>query len=139
MPSPDITLDDLLPHISHEFDRGGGPGGQHVNKVSTRAVVLFDFEQCPKFDAAQRTLIRRRMAKRLSADGRIRIVSQSERSQSANRADAEQRLLTLLIAATHVERPRTPTRPTAGSRRRRLAAKQQRSETKRMRARPPEA
>ncbi|QOJ14423.1 MAG: aminoacyl-tRNA hydrolase [Planctomycetia bacterium] len=136
MPSPALSLDALLPYLSHEFDRGGGPGGQNVNKVSTRAVVLFDFETCPVFNEPQRDLIRRRLANRLSADGRVRVVSQSERSQSANRADAEQRLLALLTAAIHVERPRTATRPTAGSRRRRLASKQQRSETKRLRSRP---
>lgn len=128
-----FEIEMLRPFIEFDFDRGGGPGGQNVNKVSTRAILLFDFERCDLLDFAQKAHIRARMARRLAADGRLRIVSQSERSQATNRAIAEDRLLELLKTATYVPTVRRPTRPTAGSKRRRLDAKKRRSATKRMR------
>lgn len=133
MSPPRFTLEQLEPQIAFEFDRGGGPGGQNVNKVSTRAVLLFDFEHSPALTEAQRARVRARYARRLAADGRLRVVVQTERSQLANRQIAQERLLELLATATHVDKPRRPTRPTAGSKRRRLDEKRRRSETKRMR------
>ncbi|MCG3127125.1 MAG: Peptidyl-tRNA hydrolase ArfB [Phycisphaerae bacterium] len=127
------TLECLAPWIDAVFDRGGGPGGQHVNKVSTRVTLLLDFENCDPLSAWQKQRIRSRLKTRLSADGRLRVVSQSERSQLANRQDAAERMLRLIHAALYVQRPRTATRPTAASRRRRLGEKRARSETKRQR------
>jgi ribosome-associated protein len=124
----------LAAWIDARFDRGGGPGGQHVNKVSTRVTLLLDFEACTALSAAQKELIRRRLARRLSADGRLRIVSDEERSQSANREAGLERLEKILRAAFHVQRPRTATRPTLGSKRRRLDDKRRNSARKRDRS-----
>lgn len=133
MPLDGIQPDDLAPWIAVSFDRGGGPGGQHVNKVSTRVTLLFDFEACDLLTPLEKSRVRERLVNRLSADGRVRIVADEERSQSANRENASLRLVQILTVALHVPRDRRPTRPTAGSRRRRLSDKKKRSETKQRR------
>lgn len=128
----------LAPWIDFRFDRGGGPGGQHVNKVSTRATLLFDFRACTLLDPLEVARIAMRARERLAADGRVRIVAQSDRSQAANRAEATERLIALLDRWLHVATPRRPTRPSAGARRRRLEDKKRRSDVKaRRRQRPP--
>lgn len=125
-----FTITDLLPWIEVRFDAASGPGGQHVNKVATRATLLFDFAACDRLSANQRERIGQRCATRLSRDGRLRIVAQRHRSQAGNRAAAEARLLELLAAALYVPKVRRPTRPSAGARGRRLAEKRRRGETK---------
>lgn len=121
---------DLEPWFEFRADRAAGPGGQHVNKVSTRITLLFDFEHCPRFTPPQRDWIRTFCASRLSADGRVRVVAQRERSQSANREAATQRLLQIIAEALHRPMPRIATRPTAGARRRRLSEKRRNSQRK---------
>ena len=128
-----LQSDDLAPWITVTFDRGGGPGGQHVNKVSTRVTLLFDFLACDLLTPLEKDRIREKLVNRLSADGRVRIVADEERSQFANREAAAARLQKIISMALHVPRDRRPTRPTAGSRRRRLEDKKRRSETKQRR------
>lgn len=125
-----FTIADLSPWIEVRYDAASGPGGQHVNKVATRATLLFDFTACDRLSPVQRERIRQRYATRLARDGRLRVVAQRHRSQAGNRAAAEARLLELLAVALHVPKTRRPTRPTAGARGRRLAEKRRRSETK---------
>lgn len=132
-----VDIRELAPWLEWRFDPAGGPGGQHVNKVSTRATLLFDFQNCPLFTAEQRDRVARRCASCRTRDGRLRVVARQQRSQAANRAVAEERLLDLLEEALRVRTPRRPTRPTAASRRRRVREKQQRGDVKRGRqARP---
>ena len=130
---------ELAPWVEVRFDRSAGPGGQNVNKVSTRATVLFDFVACPLLTTFQKTRLAQRLATRITRDGRLRVVSQRERTQTRNRAAAETRLIELIADALHVAAQRRPTRPTTGSRERRLEAKRQRSQTKQLRQRRPRA
>ena len=128
-----IDIADLRRWIEARFDAASGPGGQNVNKVSTRATLLFDFQDCPLFSDAERDRIARRCASRLAADGRLRVVAQQQRTQVGNRALAESRLVELLVEALRRPKTRRPTRPTAGSKRRRLAEKKRRGEIKKNR------
>lgn len=125
---------ECLRYVTIGFDRAAGPGGQNVNKLNTRVTLWLDFENCPAFTAEQKATLRERLEKRLARDGRLRIVAQSERSQSANRVAAEERLLEILEQALARPRKRFATRPTAGSRRRRLEDKRHRADTKRGRS-----
>ena len=112
------------------FSASGGPGGQHANKAATRVDLRFDIEHSTAFSEAQRARVIERLGKEL------RMVADDERSQVRNRSLAEERLVARLQSALHVEAPRHKTRPTYGSKKRRLKAKNRRSELKQQRSRP---
>ena len=126
-----LDIANFAPWIEVRFSRSPGPGGQNVNKVNTRVLLLFDFESCPELTWAHRARIRSGLATRLSRDGRLRIVRHRERSQKRNRAACEEALLELLSETARSRKPRRPTRPTAASRKRRLSDKRRRGDLKR--------
>jgi ribosome-associated protein len=127
-----VTRSVVLPRseIELRFSRSSGPGGQHAQKSETRAEAVFDVGASSALTEAQK---RRVVAK---AGPVLRAISQDERSQARNRELAVDRLVEQLREALRVPRPRRPTKPTAGSRERRLESKRRRSHTKRLR-RPP--
>jgi len=114
--------------IEWHFDRGGGPGGQHRNKVHTRATIRVDLHL---LEGPSATLDRVRG--RLGAS--VTLTENSSRSQWRNRVMLLERVVELLEDAARVERPRRATRPTRGSVAERLSAKRERSQTKQMRGR----
>lgn len=117
--------------------RSAGPGGQNVNKRSTKVEVTFDLGASRALSADQKARAQRRLAARLDRAGLIHVTSQAERTQSANKARAIARLQDLVQEATRpYPRPRTPTRPTRGSVERRLAEKRYRGNVKTKRQRP---
>lgn len=135
MSEPRFPIERLRPWIEVRYSRAAGPGGQNVNKLNTRAELYFDFIAADLFTTMQRERIARHCAARLAEDGRLRIVAQDTRSQSANRELAETRLVELLTRVLHVHRPRTATQPTRAARRRRVADKKHRGQTKQQRRR----
>jgi ribosome-associated protein len=113
--------------------RAGGPGGQHVNKASTRIEVLWDMDRTTLLTDAERHRVRQKLAKRFDADGMLRVAADERRSLAQNRAAAIARLETLVDHARRAPKPRKPTRPTAAARRARLEAKRLRAKQKRER------
>jgi ribosome-associated protein len=112
--------------------RSGGPGGQNVNKVETRVTVEADIDSLPLSDA-QKTRVRERLAGRISRAGVLRVTSQAERSQSANRDRALTRMEELLHDSLEEEKPRKATRVSRAQKQKRVEQKKKRSETKRLR------
>jgi ribosome-associated protein len=121
-----------LAEIELRTSRSSGPGGQHANVTASRVEAVFDVQASQALSEAQKARIAARLGPRVTAS------AQDTRSQLRNRELALERLAQRLSHALEVRRPRTPTRPTTGSKRRRLDAKRRRGETKRGRRRPSE-
>lgn len=123
--------------LVEQFSRSSGPGGQGVNTTDSRVQLSIDLATTRALDEAQRRRVLARLAPRLT--GTVLTVSASEhRSQLDNRNAARRRIVALLRDAVVPTAARRSTRPTRGSKRRRLEAKIRRSETKQQR-RPPRA
>ncbi|MBW7850228.1 MAG: aminoacyl-tRNA hydrolase [Rhodospirillales bacterium] len=129
--TPRIAIDER--ELVEEFLRASGPGGQNVNKVETAVQLRFDVARSPSLPEDVRARLMRLAGRRLTADGVLVITAQRFRSQERNRDDARARLFDLVRRAAEPPRPRTPTRPTLASRRRRLEAKVRRGQAKRLR------
>jgi ribosome-associated protein len=117
------------------FARSGGPGGQNVNKVATKAVLAFSVEASPTLGERRKAILRDRLASRLTRAGEIVIHASRFRERSRNQEDALARLATLLRQALEPRRARKATRPTRSSKRRRLEDKRRHSGVKRARGR----
>ena len=116
--------------IEERFTTSGGPGGQHANRAKTRVELRFDIAGSSALSEHQRHVLRSHFG------DEVRVVVDDERSQLRNRTIARERLAARLRAALVPPRSRRPTRPTKGSRVRRLEAKSRRGEVKRTRRRP---
>jgi ribosome-associated protein len=128
----EITPQLSIPETEFEwsFARSGGPGGQNVNKVASKAVLRWDVTSSPSLpaDVKERFLTQNRG--RITTEGVFVMSSERTRSQLLNRQDCLEILSALLLAATKVPRHRKKTRPTRGSKERRLQDKKKRSSTK---------
>ncbi len=120
--------------LEFSFTTSSGPGGQNVNKVSTRAVLHFYPAASQSFNEVQKSRIYKRLCNRINKDGVVQISSQRFRSQAANRRDAEEKLAELLENALIKRKKRKRTSPTRGSVERRLRRKKQRGEIKKLRS-----
>jgi ribosome-associated protein len=129
--APDIVIPDE--ELEWKFIRSSGPGGQNVNKVASAAQLRFLLPLNVTLPVTVRNRLRRLAGQKLIDDGSILFKSMSERTQEGNRRAAQERLTALIRAAMIEPKIRKKTRPTAGSKERRIESKKRRGATKQLR------
>jgi ribosome-associated protein len=118
------------------YVRAGGPGGQNVNKVASKAVLRWDVRHSPSVPADVKARFAEQQRQRITTEGVLVMSSQRHRDQERNREDCLEKLRELLLRAATVDKPRKKSKPTRASKRRRVEEKRRRSATKQSRRRP---
>lgn len=118
------------------FSRSGGPGGQHINKVSTKVTLKLPVDKIPEITETELDLLRNRLGNKINNEGELVIQASEERSQSKNRRRAEERALHMILDGVMQDKKRRPTKPGKAAKERRLARKKKRSRLKQYRKKP---
>jgi len=129
--APGIFIDEK--EIKESFILASGPGGQHVNKSATAVQLQYDVQSAYGLPDRVRSRLFQVAGSRISPEGVITLVCQSHRSQLRNREEAMTRLLELIARAAEKPKTRRPTKPSKGSKLKRLDSKRKRSQVKSMR------
>jgi len=132
--APDVWI--AAAEVRFAFSRSSGPGGQAVNKLSTRAELRVAVDSIEGLSQQVRTRLRGLAGRRLTQGDEIVITAESERSQLDNRRACVDRLRALVADALAIPKPRRPTRPTRGAVERRLDAKRRTGARKQRRRKP---
>lgn len=130
---PDIQL--LESELQFKTSRSGGSGGQHVNKVSTKVELDFDIAASRILTDEQKAVLVEKLASRLTNDGVLQIVSQSERSQLRNKKVVLEKFHEVIEGAFKVQKKRKPTKTPKAVKEKRLLAKKMKAEIKKLRRR----
>jgi ribosome-associated protein len=129
--APGVRVPEAM--VRFAYSRSSGPGGQNVNKLSTKAELRIAIGELP-ISARAKERLAGLAGRRMTDAGEVLIVSETERSQSANKAECLAKLRALLIEAMHVPKVRRKTKPSRGSKERRLSEKKSRGNIKRGRS-----
>jgi ribosome-associated protein len=121
-----------------DFSRSGGPGGQNVNKVNTKATLRIRIDDLAGLDEAETARVRGILSSRISGEGELVIAASEERSQRRNLERAFARMETLIVNAGRLPRPRRPTKPSRAAREERLLSKHRQGQRKTERRYKPE-
>src|SRR5262249_29158018 len=119
-----------LDEFAWSFARSGGPGGQNVNKVASKAVLRWNLAASPSVPDDVKARFRDRFPSRLTTEAQLVLASELTRDQGRNREDCLAKLAAMLRAAAVRPKVRRPTKPTKGSQRRRIEAKHRQSHRK---------
>jgi ribosome-associated protein len=122
--------------LSFTFSRSSKPGGQNVNKISSRVALLFDVANSPSLSTEHKNQIMTRLRTRVNKHGVLRVVAQRHRSQAANREAAIERFVELLQETFKPMKSRKKTRISFAAKKRRLSGKKRRSRLKQERTKP---
>ncbi len=122
-------------YIAISYVRSRGPGGQNVNKLNTRAQLVFDLKECTDLTSAVKERLKQLAGRRMTADGRLILQSDRYRHQGRNRQECLDRLRRLIRKALQPPKRRIPTKPSRAAKEKRLADKKHRSKVKNLRGR----
>lgn len=122
-----------LAELEFSYARSSGPGGQNVNKVSSKAILRWNLERSPSLPEETRARLRAKLATRLTREGELVIASDRFRDQLKNREDCIQKLQMLLREASHVPKARKKTKPSRSTVKKAKESKRRHSEKKRLR------
>ena len=121
---------DFSAELNYSASRSSGPGGQNVNKVSTKVELRFHVASSQLLTDAEKELLAGKLAARINLAGELLLVSQSERSQLKNRERVTEKFYDMIRRALTPRKRRKPTRPSLASKEERLEAKRRQSEKK---------
>jgi len=116
-----------LDEFEWSFARSGGPGGQNVNKVASKAVLRWNFASSPSVTDDVKARFRARFPSRLTTEGEVVLTSELTRDQGRNREDCLEKLAAMLRSAAVAPKVRRPTKPSRAAKRRRVEAKRRQS------------
>lgn len=128
-----ISSRNFLPELNFKTSRSGGKGGQNVNKVSTKVELIFNIEESSILTEEEKSILKEKAANRITDEGNLQIVSQSERTQLGNKERVIEKFYEILHKVFIPKKKRVATKPSRAKKEKRLQEKKKRSDIKKRR------